>query len=521
MKRILSILFISSLLLSPVKAQTPKWAGKAGKAVFTLKTFRADGSLLASSNGFFIGEHGEAVSSFTPFKGAQRAVIIDAQGKEQEVTCMLGANDMYDVAKFRVNSDKNAFLTLDSTTTGGTVWLLPYTVKKTPACLRGTVSNAEKFQDKYTYYTIDMQAGEQHIGCPLLNEQGAAVGILQPSAQGKSATAYAVSVFFAVDMHIKGLSINDPTLRSTAIPLAIPDNLNDALLSLYMAKSTMKDEAYDSYLERFIQQYPNSTDGYVYRAHQHMARNDFQAADEDMKLAVSISDKKDEAHFQYAQLIYQKELYQNSLPYDGWSLSRALEESQAAYRENPHPVYLQQQAQILFAQKQYETAYNLYMELSKSTLRSADIFYAAAQCKLEQEDKKTALAMLDSAVSTFTRPYVKTASPYLQQRARLAMDLRRFHQTIEDMKEVVTLEPTDALLWAEKGSYEVRLNLNEEAQKSAEECIRLDPQNGDGYLILGIALCGKGQKAEGLQNLEKAKELGNSQAQSMIEKFSK
>ena len=90
MKRILSILFISSLLLSPVNAQTPKWAGKAGKAVFTLKTFRADGSLLASSNGFFIGEHGEAVSSFTPFKGAQRAVIIDAQGKEQEVTCMLG-----------------------------------------------------------------------------------------------------------------------------------------------------------------------------------------------------------------------------------------------------------------------------------------------------------------------------------------------------------------------------------------------------------------------------------------------
>jgi tetratricopeptide (TPR) repeat protein len=124
-----------------------------------------------------------------------------------------------------------------------------------------------------------------------------------------------------------------------------------------------------------------------------------------MKLAVSISDKKDEAHFQYAQLIYQKELYQNDLPYDGWSLSRALEESQAAYRENPHPVYLQQQAQILFAQKQYETAYNLYMELSKSALRSADIFYAAAQCKLEQEDKKTALAMLDSAVSTFTRPY--------------------------------------------------------------------------------------------------------------------
>ena len=47
----------------------------------------------------------------------------------------------------------------------------------------------------------------------------------------------------------------------------------------------------DKTLERFIQQYPNSTDGYVYRAHQHMERNDFQAADEDMKLAVSMLEK--------------------------------------------------------------------------------------------------------------------------------------------------------------------------------------------------------------------------------------
>ena len=36
----------------------------------------------------------------------------------------------------------------------------------------------------------------------------------------------------------------------------------------------------------------------------------------------------------------------------------------------------------------------------------------------------------------------------------------------------------------------------------------------------GIALCLKGEKVEGLQNLQKAKELGNDQAQTFIDKYS-
>jgi len=39
--------------------------------------------------------------------------------------------------------------------------------------------------------------------------------------------------------------------------------------------------------------------------------------------------------------------------------------------------------------------------------------------------------------------------------------------------------------------------------------------------MTGIAQCAKGNKQEGLQNLNKAKELGNSQAQTFIDKYSK
>ena len=221
------------------------------------------------------------------------------------------------------------------------------------------------------------------------------------------------------------------------------------------------------------------------------------------------------------QPIYQKELYQSNQPYDGWSMERALEESKAAYAVNPQPIYLQQQAQILYAQQKYDEAYTLFEQLSKSELRSADNFYAAAQCKLQKDDKRTAVALLDSAVNMFSRPYVKTVAPYLHARAQLSMDIRRYQQAINDMQDLVALEPTSAELWAEKASYELRVNLFDQALESAQECLRHDSASSDGYLMTGIAQCAKGNKQEGLQNLNKAKELGNSQAQTFIDKYSK
>jgi hypothetical protein len=38
---------------------------------------------------------------------------------------------------------------------------------------------------------------------------------------------------------------------------------------------------------------------------------------------------------------------------------------------------------------------------------------------------------------------------------------------------------------------------------------------------MGLAQCLKGQKPEGLKNLQKAKELGDVQAEELIEKYSK
>ena len=556
LKKILLFIPICLLTLLPVSAQS--WASKAVKSLLTLKTFAKDGTLLASSTGFFVGTDGEAVSSYAPFKGAQRAVVFDAQGKEYPVEFMLGANETYDVAKFQVAAQKTTPLPIAVTATkGSSVWLLPYAVKKTPDCVQGTISNAELFQDKYQYYTLQLNAEESQINSPVLNENGEVVGIIQPSAGDQKGTSYAVSARFATDLKIVGLSINDPVFRQTQIPMAMPDDAKEALLTIFLSSSSVSENEYINLIERFIKKFPDEADGYVYRARYQVSKGNFSSADEDMQRALKIHGEKDDVHYQYADLIYQKEIYQSDKPFSAWTLDKAFSESQEAYRINPMPIYLQQQAQIRYAQGQYAEAYNLYDQLTRSDLRSADIFFAASQCKAQLNEPDMQLALLDSAVNQFSRPYVKTAAPYLLARAQALYNQGKYRpavkdyneyeqlmgsqlgaafyyqrelaelgghlyqQALNDINKAIELAPTEPMYQAEKASLQVRVGMHKEAMETAQQLIRMSPDLSDGYLFLGLAQCLSDQKAEGVKNLNKAKELGNDQAQSLIDKYAK
>ena len=476
-----------------------------------------------------------------------------------EVDCLMGYNDMYDVAKFRVIAKKTQALSIaqNAASNGATLWLMPYAVKKVPTCTKGTVSNAEQFGEGYAYYTLVMETSDQQVGCPILNEQGEAVGILQPSASGKSTTGYAVSVRYANSLRMSALSQNDPALRTVKITKALPDDQSEATLALYVSASTMSTEEYDQLINRFIEKFPQSSDGYIYRARQKMAKEDFQGADDDMMQAIKVADMKDDVHYQYAQMVFQKILYMGDKPYEPWTLDFALEEAKAAYKANPQPVYQQQQAQILFAQQKYDAAYNIYMELARTDMLKAESYYAAAQCKTQMGDKEAALALLDSTVNTFTKPYIKTAAPYLYARAQALFEAKKYRpavndyndyetlmaaqlnanfyflreqaefaghlyqQALNDIRRAAEMEPNELVYRAEKANVELRVGMIDDAIETAKGCISIAPEGSDGYLLLGLAQCVKGQKAEGLKNLSKAKELGNSQAQSLIDKYSK
>lgn len=560
MKRLLislSVIICYLALLPATAGAQPSWVKKATKSVFTLKTFAADGSLIASSNGFFVGSNGEAISNFTPFKGAARAIVIDAGGKEWPVSGIMGANDMYDVVKFRVEAQKTQPLVVASAIApvGSNVWFLPY--RDTKNVRQGAVRKAEKFMNAYAYYTVALQISELNVSCPLLNDNGEVLGLMQQPASAKDSLSYAVSALFADSLKITGLSLNDLSLRQTQIRLELPDNMQEALLMMYMANSAADSATYVRMMDEFIRKFPNAYDGYVYRAQFAAGNGHYADAERDMQQALKVADKKEEAHYAYARIIYNKEIFQSDKPFAAWSLDKALEEVRTANTLQPSPTYSQMEANILFAQKKYDEAYTIYQALTKTNLSGAEIWFSAARCKELQKDTTAYLALLDSTMSTFSKPYLKEAAPYLWTRANARMDAGKYREAVVDMNDyeqlmaanvnarfyyirhqaeigghlyqqalnditrAIQLEPKEVLYQAEKAALQIRVGLYDDAITTARECIATDGQASDGYLFLGLAQCLKGNKKEGLPNLQKAKELGDPQAESLIEKYAK
>jgi tetratricopeptide (TPR) repeat protein len=81
------------------------------------------------------------------------------------------------------------------------------------------------------------------------------------------------------------------------------------------------------------------------------------------------------------------------------------------------------------------------------------------------------------------------------------------------------MNPQEILYYAEKASLQIRVGLYQEAISTAKECISIDANNSDGYLFLGLGQCLTGNKAEGIQNLQKARDMGDTQAEGLIEKY--
>ena len=557
MKRIITILF-AACVCCMASAQPDKWVKKASKAVFTLKTFNANDELIGSSNGFFITADGIAVSSYTPFRGASKAVIIDAMGKEYPVKSIIGANDTYDIAKFRVEASKCQTLRTALAVGENTqLWLLPYNAKNGYSCTAATVKSVQKVQNDYDYYTLEGNGSENTVGCPYLNAAGDVVGIKQQSSSDDNATQYAVGATFATGLKMTGLSLNDAALKATSIKKELPDELDQAILTLYLASSIGDANSFVGLVDDFIEKFPQAPDGYSYKAQIMAAKDNYPEADKYMKLAIENATDKAEAHYNYAKMMYQNLLYFHDSASHAWTYEQALEEAEQAVALDPQLAYVTQKAQLLFACKRYDDSYTTFQDAIAKGAHNAECFYGAARCKEQLNDTTAYIALLDSAVATFSQPYLKEAAPYIYARGqalaengqyRLAVNDfneyenlmisqinsefyyirsqvevkgRLFQQALNDLDKAIEKSPSVLLYRSEKASLQIRVKLIDEAIETASECIRLFPDSSDGYLFLGLAQCLKGDKALGVVNLLKAKDLGDAQADTLIEKYGK
>ena len=67
----------------------------------------------------------------------------------------------------------------------------------------------------------------------------------------------------------------------------------------------------------------------------------------------------------------------------------------------------------------------------------------------------------------------------------------------------------------------MRVNQPEETVKALNKAIELDAKNAAAYRMLGYCQVQQGKKKEGMANLEKAVELGDTVAKDLIEKYKK
>lgn len=545
-----------ALMMPALMTGQPKWYKKSAKAVFTLKTFDGNGQMIASGNGFYLDAEGRAIAAYTPFKGAERAIVIDAAGKQYNVSLILGANEMYDVVKFKVDTKKAQPLTMATADADNDskVWLMGYPAGSTNTCIEGTVSKAETVAGNYKYYTISMENREGFDCCPIADSEGLLIGIMQ--AGGTGGKVYALSAKFAESLNIKGLSINDPALKAIGIKKDLPDDAQQAILTLFISSSSSDTVAYAGIVDDFIAKFPTLPDGYVSRAHLNVAKGRYADADADMAKAIEVAEKKEDTHYNYAKMIYHH-LLTSAKPYEAWTYDKAGSEADAAYAANPMMVYRQLKAQILYSNEKYQEAYDTYQAIINNHEATADVWYEASQCKSALNDTTAQMALLDSCIATFSKPYLKSAAPYILARAnamiiakkyraavadmndyetlmqtevnanfyyrrhQAELEGRMFQQALNDITKCTELEPDNTFYMAERASLLVRVSMIDEAIEQANEIIKTDAANSDGYLFLGVAQCIKGNKTEGVANLKRAKDMGDSQAQELIDKYGK
>lgn len=567
MRKMKMILAMSLCLLAQwTMAQAPKWVEKAKHAVFSVVTYDKNDQILNTGNGFFVTEDGVALSDYTLFKGAQRAVIIDNEGRQMPVLNIMGADDMYDVVKFRVGIEKKVTALPIATrqpAAGTLVYLLPYSTQKGRTCTTGHLKSADKAEGNYLYYTLELPLKDKMISCPLTDAEGAVFGLAQKSSGQDTATiCYAVDVRYAMDQKISALSYNDETLTNIGIKKALPDTEEQALIFLYMASTQLTPEKYMEVLNDYIEQYPNSTDGYIRRATQLLSTSQDEATLKqvaaDMDQALKVASQEEAVRFDRAKLIYNYMLTNPATLNEDWSFDKALEEIQQAIDLQALPVYVQLKGDILFAKQDYPGALAAYEQVNHSDMASPTSYFSAAQTKEMMKAPATeVLALMDSCIALCPQPYTNTTGPYLLARAQAllnanqarkamldydayykamngnvnaafyyyreqaAMQARQYQRALDDLAKAIELAPDELLYRAELAVVNIRVGRSEEAIRILQEALKIEPEYAEAYRLMGQAYVQLKKKDEACESFAKAKELGDPNVDALIEKHCK
>ena len=171
-----------------------------------------------------------------------------------------------------------------------------------------------------------------------------------------------------------------------------------------------------------------------------------------------------------------------------------------------------------------------------------------------KEPAEEVLALLDSCVACFNKPYTQEAAPYLLERAQArmvadqarnavvdydafyeavdgnvndvfyyyreqaALKSRQYQRALDDLAKAIELNPKELTYRAELAVVNIRVGRNEEAVKILKEALAIDDKYAEAYRLMGIAQVQMKQKAAACESFAKAKELGDPNVDALIEK---
>ena len=551
------------------KKQTPKWMEKNRKAVVTVTTYGKDGVRIMSGTGVFVTETGEVITGYTLFEGAKTATVTDAGGATYPVTHIIGADELYDVIKVRTAvTEKVRCLAIasDPQPEGAVCYLLPYTMDKKAAAEQGTVTEVSRLKDPYSYYKLSLPLGDGEVNSPVVNASGEVFGLAQADASGKKDVSFAVSAAYAASLAMSSTDFLNTTYSTIGIRKAWPADVDEALVALFLKGSAEDAKTYLETLNDFIATFPNSADGYVSRANHYAGQRAALAstpeeqaemlrkATDDIDTASRLSDRKGEALYNRAKLIYSVAAADTTLTAPAWTLDAAFEAVRSAIGEDNLPVYHQLAGDICFARKDYVAAYEEYMTVNNTPQATASSFYWAAKAKenIPGFNIGEVIALLDGAIEKSGLPLTEEAAPYILERidwklrlslyAEAVADYDMYYKAMKgsvgsdfyfyreqakfragdmdgalaDISEAVRLSPDIPDYRAEEASIYVRLKKYTEALTAIDEALKVAPDFAACYRLRGVCYVRMEKKAEACEALRKAKELGDPLAERLL-----
>lgn len=560
---------ISAILLafavSAVQAKVPKWYKKSRNAICQIIAYNEKGDETGRTTGFFTSADGCGITGYDILASASTAVAVDANGNSYNILYVIGANRIYDVARFKINAAKPLpYLTIaeNGSQEQETLYLVQYSTDRNYTPQAGTIAKCSGMTDNYTYYTLSCgDVCRNASGAPLMDMNGNVAGILQNQIETDTCN-YAVDSRYALSLAITtALTLNNDDYRGMTFPKALPDNEDQALVYLYINQSS-DSKTYEALLERFISQYPESPDGYMRKAIYLTGSGDslkFEEGRKALDKSYALSDDKAGSSYEYARLIYASLTEAGMKTHEGWDLEEALNKINDAINISREPLYIQLRGNILYAMQKYPDALSDYQELCRTSLASPDAYYYSSVTKQKMEmDADEIIATLDSAVNFYGRPYTSKVAPFILERATIKEGLQRYREAVLDLNEyeqilssanltaefyyfreqievkakmyeqalkdidrAVYLSPQDFGLYLEYASLLMRVGMSDQAKPLLEKLTEQVPDNNDCHRLLGICLMNNDENEQARIHFQKAVELGDEQAAKLLERLNK